>query len=186
MYNKVELTGNGIRKMNITKYIKERIIEDYGSIRRFAKKIGMPTSTLNTALNKERGFNNMPVENALKVCDGLGIQVEDLYNNNVEPLTGTENRLVDIYRSVSEPAKELIISQAESVKKYDTEILETEKEQEEVTDIEEKPEGYYDDFPLLAAHGTEGMTKEELDEVMDMARDARVLLRKKKAEMEND
>lgn len=132
------------------------------------------------------------VERIWPICQALDITPSILlgYNENdenyIDEISLEEDRLITIYREVSKPAKGLIMSHAESVKKYDTEILETEKEQEEVTDIEEKPEGYYDDFPLLAAHGTEGMTKEELDEVMDMARDARVLLRKKKAEMEND
>lgn len=172
--------------MDVSDYLKRRIKETYGSVNNFSKEIGIPQSTLSTALNKKDGFRNMAVGTALKICSKLGIDIDSLEEEYFNEESLEEDRLITIYREVSKPAKGLIMSHAESVKKYDTEILEAEKEQEEVTDIEEKPEGYYDDFPLLAAHGTEGMTKEELDGVMDMARDARVLLRKKKAEMEND
>lgn len=105
--------------MNATSFIKNRILEEYGSIRRFAKKIDMPVSTLNTALNKENGFNSMGVESALKICTELGLDIEALYNAQNEPLTADEKKLVDIYQSVSQAGKDLIMSNAESVKTYE-------------------------------------------------------------------
>ena len=105
--------------MNITQFIKNRILDEYGSIRRFSRKIGIPTSTLNTALNKERGFNTMPIENALKVCSELGLDVLSLYDKESEPLTTNEQKLVNIYHSVSQAGKDMIMTNAEAVKQFE-------------------------------------------------------------------
>ena len=111
--------------MNITRYIKERIIEDYGSVRRLAKKIGVPTSTLNTALNKENGFNNMPVEKALKVCNALGLDAMSLYDMQLEPLTVSERKLVDVYKSLSQRGKDFLTDFGKNLYDYESKEMTT-------------------------------------------------------------
>ena len=61
--------------------IKELIIEKYGSIKRFADKIGVPYTTVDTIF--KRGFLNSNVSNVIKICNELGIDVNELANNKV-------------------------------------------------------------------------------------------------------
>lgn len=57
--------------------IVKKLIKEKGlSQRKFAEKIDMPYSTLNSIL--QRGINNTGVSNAIKICKGLGITVEEL------------------------------------------------------------------------------------------------------------
>ena len=109
--------------MNLSSFIKQRILDEFGSVRRFANKINIPTSTLATALNKENGFNTMPVENALKVCKGLGIDIESLYDNQTEILTVQEKKLIELFQSLSMHAKEFLMDFAEMIKNYDSEEM---------------------------------------------------------------
>jgi DNA-binding Xre family transcriptional regulator len=61
--------------------IKELIIEKYGSVKRFADKIGVPYTTVDTIF--KRGFLNSNVSNVIKICNELGIDVNELANNKV-------------------------------------------------------------------------------------------------------
>ena len=61
--------------------IKEIIIEKYGSVKRFADKIGVPYTTVDTIF--KRGFLNSNVSNVIKICNELGIDVNKLANNKV-------------------------------------------------------------------------------------------------------
>lgn len=61
--------------------IKEIIIEKYGSVKRFADKIGVPYTTVDTIF--KRGFLNSNVSNVIKICNELGIDVNELANNKV-------------------------------------------------------------------------------------------------------
>ena len=73
--------------MDITKYLKDTIQEEYGSLRRFARIIGMPNSTLITNLNKDNGFGKMPVDIAIKICKELDLdinEISNLYPNKVK------------------------------------------------------------------------------------------------------
>ena len=61
--------------------IKELIIKKYGSVKRFADKIGVPYTTVDTIF--KRGFLNSNVSNVIKICNELGIDVNELANNKV-------------------------------------------------------------------------------------------------------
>lgn len=143
--------------MNITKFIKDRIIEKYGSIRKFANKVGIPTSTLTTALNKERGFNTMPVEKALIICKELGITVESVYNAKLKPLSTDEVNLLNNFRSVSNAGKNLIMNHIDLVKDYESTIEEP------------QPNSKF----LIAASGAEDASDEEIQEAIKIAKDLR-------------
>lgn len=57
--------------------ILERLIKESGfTIRSFAKKCGLPESTLYTILRK--GVGRASVNNIILICKNLGIKVEDL------------------------------------------------------------------------------------------------------------
>lgn len=61
--------------------LKEIIIEKYGSVKRFADKIGVPYTTIDTIL--KRGVKNSNVLNVLKMCKELNIDVNELANDKV-------------------------------------------------------------------------------------------------------
>lgn len=57
--------------------IISQLIEETGlSVKAFSEKAGIPYTTLRSIL--ERGLGNASVDNAIKICRALGIQVEDL------------------------------------------------------------------------------------------------------------
>lgn len=61
--------------------VKNIIIKEYGSVRRFAEKVGIPYTTIDTIL--KRGFMNSNVSNVIKICNELEIDVNELANNKV-------------------------------------------------------------------------------------------------------
>lgn len=63
--------------MNISDYIVSLIHQRYKSIRQFALAINVPYSTIKSGLRS--GVDGMAVETVIKICNALGIRVEDLY-----------------------------------------------------------------------------------------------------------
>lgn len=61
--------------------IKEIIINRYGSVKRFAEKIDVPYTTIDTIL--KRGMLKSNVLNAIKICNDLNIDIEELANGKV-------------------------------------------------------------------------------------------------------
>ena len=61
--------------------IKGIIIKEYGSLRKFADKIQLPYTTVDTIF--KRGLLNSNVLNVIKICNELGIDVDELANNKV-------------------------------------------------------------------------------------------------------
>lgn len=61
--------------------IKELIISRYGTVKGFAKKINVPYTTIDTIL--KRGLLNSNVLNVIKMCNELGINVDELANGKV-------------------------------------------------------------------------------------------------------
>lgn len=61
--------------------IKNIIIKKYGSVKRFSDKIDVPYTTIDTIL--KRGFMNSNVSNVIKMCNELGIDINELANNKV-------------------------------------------------------------------------------------------------------
>lgn len=60
--------------------IKKMIIENYGSMRSFSDKIGLPNSTVVSIL--ERGIKNSNITNVIKMCKALNISVDKLIDDN--------------------------------------------------------------------------------------------------------
>jgi len=61
--------------------IKELIIEKYGSVKRFADKIQVPYTTIDTIL--KRGLLNSNVLNVIKICNELGLDIDEIANGKV-------------------------------------------------------------------------------------------------------
>ena len=61
--------------------IKVMILEKYGSIRRFANKIQVPYTTIDTIF--KRGLLNANVLTVIKICNELDIDINELANNKV-------------------------------------------------------------------------------------------------------
>lgn len=61
--------------------IKELIIDRYGSVKRFAEKIQVPYTTIDSIL--KRGLLNSNVLNVIKICNELGIDIDKLANGKV-------------------------------------------------------------------------------------------------------
>lgn len=61
--------------------IKEMIIEKYGSVKRFADKIQVPYTTIDTIL--KRGLLKSNVLNVIKICKELEIDIDELENGKV-------------------------------------------------------------------------------------------------------
>lgn len=60
--------------------IKKIIIKNYGSMRNFSDKIGLPNSTVVSIL--DRGIGNSNITNVMKMCRALNISVDKLLDNN--------------------------------------------------------------------------------------------------------
>ena len=65
----------------IEEKIKEIIKDKYGSVKRFAEKIEVPYTTIDTIL--KRGLLNSNVLNVIKICNELEINVDELANGKV-------------------------------------------------------------------------------------------------------
>ncbi len=60
--------------------LKKLIIEKYGSIRKFAIKIDIPYTTIDSIL--KRGIDNSNVSNVIKICKALNISLDQSLNEN--------------------------------------------------------------------------------------------------------
>lgn len=82
-------------------YIKDLIKEKGYSVKSFAEHIGIPYSTLRSILSS--GVGGASVDNAIRICQGLGITVDTLNkcetNPSVFSLSEKEKELISAYRS---------------------------------------------------------------------------------------
>lgn len=88
--------------MDRSRVIKEEIEKRYKSVRQFAKIAGISYTTLLSALGKEDGFGSMSIENALKVCHALGIDINSMGKTNSDfSVNQKEQELIENYRKLS-------------------------------------------------------------------------------------
>lgn len=73
-------------------FLKDLIIKQFGSIRKFSEHIGVPSSTITSMLS--RGVGGTSVDTVIRVCKELGITVEELQSiendnilNSSKPIT---------------------------------------------------------------------------------------------------
>ncbi len=66
---------------NVENELRELILEKYGNMSDFCKKIGLPWSTLDSIL--KRGVGKANITNVLKITAELGIDVESLASGEI-------------------------------------------------------------------------------------------------------
>lgn len=71
-----------------TELIKNLILVKYKSIRKFSEAINVPHTTIHTALNK--GIGGTAVETVIKMCNGLGITIDDLIKERFDNILTPE------------------------------------------------------------------------------------------------
>lgn len=107
--------------MTREEYIKEKIKELGFSVKSFAAHIEMPYTTLRSILSDSIG--GTAVDNAIKICNGLGITINELQNASSASskliLSRHEEQLVIAYRSHPEmqPAIDTILGLEQEAKK---------------------------------------------------------------------
>ena len=70
-----------------SKLVKEAIMSRGLSVRQFAQSIGIPASTLQSAIEQEDGIDKMRFSNVVKICDALGLDLKTF-----EPIRDFEMR----------------------------------------------------------------------------------------------
>ena len=78
---------------NLTKIIREEIKRQYRSVRQFAFAVGVPLSTVNSALHN--GVGGSSFDTVLRLCDALGIKA--LGNDAAFYLTDDTEKLLTQY-----------------------------------------------------------------------------------------
>ncbi len=63
--------------------LKELIIDNYGSMKKFCEKINMPWTTLDSIL--KRGIANSNITNVVKITRELGLDTESLASGVIKP-----------------------------------------------------------------------------------------------------
>lgn len=83
-----------------TELLRHLIELKFKSIREFARAIDVPQTTIHTAL--KRGIGGTAVETVIKMCNGVGISIDDLLNENFNRLLSPElQALVDNAKHLS-------------------------------------------------------------------------------------
>jgi DNA-binding Xre family transcriptional regulator len=70
-----------------SKLVKEAIMSRGLSVRQFAQSIGIPASTLQSAIEQDDGIEKMRFSNVVKICDALGLDLKTF-----EPIRDFEMR----------------------------------------------------------------------------------------------
>ncbi|WP_293823898.1 helix-turn-helix transcriptional regulator [uncultured Phascolarctobacterium sp.] len=89
--------------------LKNIIKQKYKSIRAFSEIVGIPNTTIITALNN--GIGGMAVEKVILICDKLNIDVktfEPLTSMSIESLDSVEEFVIKKYRLLDADGKERI------------------------------------------------------------------------------
>ena len=66
---------------NVENELKELILDNYGSLAEFYKKIDLPWTTLDSIL--KRGVDKANIKNIIKITSELNIDVESLANGQI-------------------------------------------------------------------------------------------------------
>ena len=89
--------------------LKNIIKQKYKSIRAFSEIVGIPNTTIITALNN--GIGGMAVEKVILICDKLNIDVktfEPLTSMSIESLDSVEESVIKKYRLLDADGKERV------------------------------------------------------------------------------
>jgi DNA-binding Xre family transcriptional regulator len=90
-----------------SKLVKEAIMSRGLSVRQFAQSIGIPASTLQSAIEQDDGIEKMRFSNVVKICDALGLDLKtfepirkpfNVMMFSTEDLSGDEFNVLMMYR----------------------------------------------------------------------------------------
>lgn len=89
--------------MTVEEQLRDMIILNYGSVKDFAQKIGLPPTTMFSIL--KRGVKNASVTNIIKICHELDISVDGLADgkiivNSAKPVLIEANEVNDLSRAM--------------------------------------------------------------------------------------
>ena len=85
--------------MTKAEILKKEILGQYRSVRQFAMEMGIPYSTLVTAL--ERGIEGMAYGTVIKMCDKLSLNPVDF--------SSLENRVMQYYMKLNQEGRDKIL-----------------------------------------------------------------------------
>ncbi|WP_392885974.1 hypothetical protein [Eubacterium limosum] len=73
------------RGLTVEEFLRTKMVEDFGSVKKFSEAAGVPYSTMTSAL--KRGFDTMTRANSNKVLDTLGVSTAVIdFWDPLEPL----------------------------------------------------------------------------------------------------
>lgn len=87
--------------------LKDAILAEYKSIREFSKVVGIPNSTIVSALEKDIG--GMAVDKIIKICDTLNLDIKTLEKKTdlaKIKLSQNETQILTVYRKLNSTGKQ--------------------------------------------------------------------------------
>lgn len=104
--------------MNREEFLKQRIHDKFGNVRAFSESINIPYTTIRSIL--ERGVGKAGVDNVIKICKGLDLSPELLYDmETIKTLSSLET----IYNKLEPPRQEKVYHFAkEELKEQEDEV----------------------------------------------------------------
>ena len=96
--------------MTKAEILKKEILGQYRSVRQFALEMGIPYSTLVTAL--ERGIEGMAYGTVIKMCDKLSLNPVDFTSLEKETSLGAqllENRVMQYYVKLNQDGRDKVL-----------------------------------------------------------------------------
>lgn len=171
--------------LNKTEKLKDIILNNYSSIREFARIVGIPSTTLTSALDKDIG--GMAVDRVIKICEVLNIDIktfEPLENDCTAVVyDAMERKLLKNFNMLNDSGKEKVISNAHDltqIDKYTMVKLEKEEEPKRIN-LKEELDRLNEEQPIetIAAHNDHWDEPGEMDK---MLRDIERIKQLKKSE----
>ena len=96
--------------MTKAEILKKEILKQYKSVRQFAMEMGIPYSTLVTAL--DRGIDGMAYGTVIRICGKLGLNPVDLSSLEKDASLGAlllENRVMQYYLKLNQNGRDKIL-----------------------------------------------------------------------------
>lgn len=96
--------------MTKAEILKKEILSQYRSVRRFAMEMGIPYSTLVTAL--ERGIDGMAYGTVIRICDKLSLNPVDFSSLERDASLGAqllENRVMQYYVKLNQTGRDKVL-----------------------------------------------------------------------------
>ena len=97
-------------EMTKAEVLKKEILRQYRSVRQFALEMGIPYSTLVTAL--ERGIEGMAYGTVIKMCDKLSLNPVDFSSLERDASLGAqllENRVMQNYVKLNQAGRDKVL-----------------------------------------------------------------------------